>query len=109
MSEGACTVCEGRRLRRESLFVEVAGISIAALWAMTVQQAMAHVTSLSLTSAQAQIAEGALREIVARLGFLLNVGLDYLTLDRLGPTLSGGEARRRGSASRASSGASSPA
>ncbi len=94
MSEGACTVCEGRRLRRESLFVEVAGISIAALSAMTVQQAMAHVTSLSLTSAQAQIAEGALREIVARLGFLLNVGLDYLTLDRLGPTLSGGEAQR---------------
>ncbi len=94
MSEGACAVCEGRRLRRESLFVEVAGISIAALSALTVQQAMAHVTSLSLTSAQAQIAEGALREIVARLGFLLNVGLDYLTLDRLGPTLSGGEAQR---------------
>ena len=94
MSEGACTVCEGRRLRRESLFVEVAEISIAALSAMTVQQAMAHVMSLSLTSAQAQIAEGALREIVARLGFLLNVGLDYLTLDRLGPTLSGGEAQR---------------
>ncbi len=94
MSEGPCADCGGQRLRKESRYVDIAGVSITALTAMTVSAANRHVTTLELTHAQQQIAEGAVREVVARLGFLLSVGLDYLTLDRLGPTLSGGEAQR---------------
>ena len=92
--EAACDVCGGRRLRPESLAVRVAGRSIAEATALTVQQAAQHFASLALTGQQKTIAEGALREISSRLSFLLNVGLDYLTLDRSGPTLSGGEAQR---------------
>ena len=92
--EAACDVCGGRRLRPESLAVRVAARSIAEATALTVQQAAQHFASLSLTGQQKTIAEGALREISSRLSFLLNVGLDYLTLDRSGPTLSGGEAQR---------------
>ncbi|MBI2390728.1 MAG: excinuclease ABC subunit UvrA [Deltaproteobacteria bacterium] len=94
MNELPCDVCGGRRLRRETMFVELGGKSIADVTAMTVADARAHVRALELSSAQRTIAHGALREIEARLGFLLNVGLDYLTLDRSGPTLSGGEAQR---------------
>jgi len=94
MNEMPCDSCGGKRLRRDTLFVEVNGKSIADVTSMTVKDARAHARSLELTPSQKQIAEGALREIEARLGFLLNVGLDYLTLDRGGPTLSGGEAQR---------------
>jgi excinuclease ABC subunit A len=94
MTEMPCDVCGGRRLRKDTLFVEIAGKNIADVTAMTVKDCRAHLRSLALSPSQRQIAEGALREIEARLGFLLNVGLDYLTLDRAGPTLSGGEAQR---------------
>ena len=92
--EAPCDVCGGRRLRPESLAVRVAACTIAEATAMTVQKAAQHFAALPLTGQQRTIAEGALREISSRLSFLLNVGLDYLTLDRSGPTLSGGEAQR---------------
>ncbi|HET6582945.1 MAG TPA: excinuclease ABC subunit UvrA, partial [Nannocystaceae bacterium] len=92
--EAPCDACGGKRMRPESLAVRVSGVGIADATALTVLQASKHFASLALTGAQRTIAEGALREIAARLTFLLNVGLDYLTLDRSGPTLSGGEAQR---------------
>jgi excinuclease ABC subunit A len=94
MTELPCDVCNGLRLRKDTLFVEIGKKSIAGVTSMTVRDALEHIRSLSLTSSQQAIAKGALREIDARLGFLLNVGLDYLTLNRAGPTLSGGEAQR---------------
>jgi excinuclease ABC subunit A len=94
MSEAPCGDCGGLRLRAESRAVEIAGRSIAALTAMTVREVSTHVRDLRLPPSQRTIAAGALREIEARLGFLLDVGLEYLTLDRSGPTLSGGEAQR---------------
>lgn len=93
-TEQPCEACGGRRLRSESLAVRIRELDIAAVTGMTVGDAQAWVAELELSGAQKIIAEGALREIVGRLGFLLNVGLDYLTLDRSGPTLSGGEAQR---------------
>ncbi|EYF02353.1 excinuclease ABC subunit UvrA [Chondromyces apiculatus] len=94
MREVACDVCEGRRLRPETMAVFLAGKSIADVTGMTVKQAMGHFEALTLSGARQQITEGVQREIASRLGFLLNVGLDYLTLNRGGPTLSGGEAQR---------------
>ena len=92
--EAPCDDCGGRRLRPESLAVRVGKTNIADATAMTVRGAADHFNALGLTGAQKTIGEGALREIGSRLTFLLNVGLDYLTLDRSGPTLSGGEAQR---------------
>ena len=92
--ERACDGCGGRRLRPESLAVRVAGKGIDEVTAMNVAEARAHFHGLALAGSQRTIAQGAQREIDNRLGFLINVGLDYLTLDRSGPTLSGGEAQR---------------
>jgi excinuclease ABC subunit A len=89
-----CASCEGRRLRRESLAVFVGDKTIADVTHMTVADAAAHVASLTLSPSEKAIAEGAVREIGSRLHFLLDVGLEYLTLERGGPTLSGGEAQR---------------
>ncbi len=94
MSECQCDACGGRRLRAESLAVRVGALDIEALTSLTVRCAHEHVASLALSEHERRIAEGALREIERRLSFLLNVGLDYLTLNRTGPTLSGGEAQR---------------
>jgi excinuclease ABC subunit A len=94
MSEQPCDACAGKRLRPESLAVRVAKKSIADVTAMTVRAAMSHVSGLKLPKAQATIAAGVVRELEARLSFLLNVGLDYLTLERSATTLSGGEAQR---------------
>jgi excinuclease ABC subunit A len=94
MRERRCETCGGKRLRPETLGVRLAGKSIADLTALTVREAAAHMASLGLRGAKALIAAGALREIEARLSFLLNVGLDYLTLERSVPSLSGGEAQR---------------
>jgi excinuclease ABC subunit A len=94
MSERPCDACEGRRLRPETLAVRVAGESIAEITSLTVRAAMDHVSHLELGGARQAIAVGVIREIAARLSFLLNVGLDYLTLDRAVPSLSGGEAQR---------------
>jgi excinuclease ABC subunit A len=89
-----CPSCRGQRLRPEALAVRVAGLGIHQVTAMTVADASAHFGSLALDARAAAIAEGVLREVKGRLGFLLDVGLEYLTLDRSGPTLSGGEAQR---------------
>jgi excinuclease ABC subunit A len=94
MSNRPCDECQGQRLRAESLAVRFGGGSIAELGAMTVAAALEHVEQLELAERQQQIGEGIVREVTARLHFLMNVGLDYLTLDRAGPTLSGGEAQR---------------
>jgi excinuclease ABC subunit A len=93
-AERACDACAGRRLRPESLHVRVADRGVADVTGMTVGDAYRHFEGLGLKGSHKAIAEGVLREITGRLTFLLNVGLDYLTLDRSGPTLSGGEAQR---------------
>jgi excinuclease ABC subunit A len=89
-----CDACGGRRLSASSLAVKIAGKSVADVTALTVGDATRHVRALDLPSSARAISEGAVREIDSRLRFLLDVGLDYLTLDRGGPTLSGGEAQR---------------
>ncbi|HEY8430280.1 MAG TPA: excinuclease ABC subunit UvrA, partial [Sandaracinaceae bacterium] len=93
-SEQPCDACGGKRLRPESLAVKLASLGIADVAAMTVARAAEHFASLELEGNAKAIAAGVLREVQARLRFLLDVGLDYLTLDRAGPTLSGGEAQR---------------
>jgi excinuclease ABC subunit A len=94
MSEQPCDACGGRRLRPESLHVMAFGKSIADVTSLTVKKAHALFSAPELSAPQMLVARGALREIVCRLEFLLNVGLDYLTLGRSGPSLSGGEAQR---------------
>jgi excinuclease ABC subunit A len=94
MSEKPCGECGGKRLRPETLSVVLGDKSVADVTSMTVKGASEHFTSLPLSGSQKIITEGVLREIQSRLRFLNDVGLDYLTLDRSGPTLSGGEAQR---------------
>ena len=94
MSERACDACGGFRLRPESLAVRVGDRGLHELNALTVREAAGFVSELKLGGNRAVIAESAMGEVRSRLGFLLNVGLEYLTLDRAGPSLSGGEAQR---------------
>ena len=94
MSNIPCPDCRGKRLRPESLAVTVGGKSIAEVSEMTVLDARTFLRSLALSEQQRMIGEQIFREIDARLGFLVNVGLDYLTLSRAAATLSGGEAQR---------------
>jgi excinuclease ABC subunit A len=89
-----CARCQGTRLRPESLAVKIAGQSIAEVTALSVREAMQFCNALELTPQQLFIAERVLKEIRERLKFLVNVGLDYLTLDRPASTLSGGEGQR---------------
>ena len=89
-----CRACNGQRLRPESRAVILADKSIVEVTGMTVAGAAQHFSSLGLKGARAQIASEILKEVNARLGFLLDVGLEYLTLDRAAATLSGGEAQR---------------
>jgi len=94
MAERPCPACGGARLRRESLGFAVAGRSIADVGRLTIGQAAAFFDALRLGEREATIARRVLKEIRERLGFLLAVGLDYLTLDRPAGTLSGGEGQR---------------
>lgn len=94
LREVVCGDCENRRLRRESLAVRIGGRGIAEILGLSVLECEQWFKALDLGLYDRRIAEGALREIRSRLGFLLDVGLEYLTLDRAGPTLSGGEAQR---------------
>lgn len=89
-----CPTCRGSRFRPEVRGVRVGGQSIVELLAMTVGEARAFFDGLTLSSSEASIASRLVAEICARLRFMEDVGLDYLTLDRASPTLSGGEAQR---------------
>jgi excinuclease ABC subunit A len=89
-----CPDCGGARLRREARDVRVAGRTIDQVSALTVREAQDFFATLSLTEKESAIADKVLKEIRRRLSFLSDVGLDYLTLDRLSSTLSGGEAQR---------------
>ncbi|MEB3284947.1 MAG: excinuclease ABC subunit UvrA [Candidatus Sericytochromatia bacterium] len=94
MASTPCEACGGNRLRPEALAVRVAGASIAELTSLSVRDALPFFLNLALTPRQQLIAAQILREVTARLGFLNDVGLDYLSLDRAANTLSGGEAQR---------------
>jgi excinuclease ABC subunit A len=94
MAERPCPACSGARLRRESLAIRVADRSIGQVVALSVQQAAEFFEGLQLSERDTVIARRVLKEIRERLGFLRNVGLDYLTLDRPAATLSGGEGQR---------------
>ena len=89
-----CPDCAGARLRREARDVQVQGLTIDRVGAMTVREALDFFQSLTLSERDAAIADKLQAEIVKRLTFLSNVGLEYLTLDRLSSTLSGGESQR---------------
>ena len=94
MAVDMCPDCKGARLRPESLAVTVGDISIDKVTAMSVKQCLEFFGALTLRGTRKTIAEEILKEIRERLGFLADVGLDYLTLDRSSGTLSGGEAQR---------------
>jgi len=89
-----CPECRGTRLRAEARAVRVSGKSITEICALTVKEARAFLADMELTKAQSTIADKILEEIRSRLQFLDEVGLDYLSLDRLTSTLSGGESQR---------------
>ena len=94
MTESPCKACHGARLKPETLAVTVGGKNIDEVTRMTIREADAFFTQLTLTPREMKIAAQILKEIHARLHFLLDVGLDYLTLSRSAGTLSGGEAQR---------------
>ncbi len=96
-----CPACDGARLRKESLAIRVGGLNIAELTRKSIRDAAAFFAALgttgdatNLTDKEREIARRILKEIRERLGFLMNVGLDYLTLDRTAATLAGGEGQR---------------
>ncbi len=107
-SAAPCEVCEGARLKPEALAVKIAMTDISTVTHMSVVDALPWFTDLPnhLTDQQRAIAERILKEIVERIGFLNNVGLDYLNLDRTSGTLSGGESQRIRLASQIGSGLS---
>ncbi|MGL5511428.1 MAG: excinuclease ABC subunit UvrA, partial [Microcoleaceae cyanobacterium] len=90
----ACAMCQGKRLKSEALAVKIGQYNITDFTEVSIRDCLNRVNDLELTPRQAQIADLVLKEITARLQFLLDVGLDYLTLDRSAVTLSGGEAQR---------------
>jgi len=94
MTEKACPVCRGSRLRAETLSVTIAGRSIADVVGFSIKEARQFFDTLTLSEREMMIARRVLKEIRERLGFLSQVGLDYLTLDRPAATLAGGEGQR---------------
>jgi excinuclease ABC subunit A len=94
MSASVCPTCKGARLKPEALAVTIGGSNVDALTRMSIEQLEAFFRGLSLTARQEQIAHQIVKEIRARLGFLNNVGLNYLTLSRSATTLAGGESQR---------------
>lgn len=94
MRETPCPVCKGTRLKPEVLAVTIGDKSIAAICELSIKDCAQFLKKISLNAREKQIAERVLKEVNARLGFLLDVGLDYLSLDRPAATLSGGEAQR---------------
>ncbi len=94
LNTAPCPDCEGSRLRRESRHVTIGDTTLPAIARLPIARANAYFADLHLTGAKGAIAEKILKEIRERLQFLVNVGLDYLSLDRSADTLSGGEAQR---------------
>ena len=94
MREVECTACAGQRLKPEVLAVKIHGHNIADVNSMTIDEAIVFFNALELTKRETTIARQVIKEILARLTFLMDVGLDYLTLSRASATLSGGEAQR---------------
>jgi len=94
LHEGVCPSCKGLKLRPESLAVKLGTLNLAQLNQLSIEQAHHYFTKLKVPKSRAQVAEDAFREVASRLKFLLDVGLEYLTLDRAAPTLSGGESQR---------------
>ncbi len=94
MVQRPCSTCGGKRLKKEALAVTVGGINIHEACELSVENLYEFITNLTLTSTQSAIAEPILKEIIARINFLRNVGLEYLSLSRMSATLSGGEAQR---------------
>lgn len=94
MNNNPCPTCHGNRLRQESLFVKVDGRSICDITNLSIKEAFKLFSNIWLNDRDMEIAERILKEIRERLGFLINVGVDYLTLDRSSATLSGGEGQR---------------
>ena len=94
MGDAPCRACGGSRLKRESAAVRVGSLSLVDVGGLTVSDAARFFSELGLSGASAEIATEVLKEVRGRLGFLEAVGLGYLSLDRPGPTLSGGEAQR---------------
>ncbi len=94
MSQKHCEVCEGKRLKPEALAVTVGSRSIWELSSLSVVDSLSFFESVVFSDTERQIAKQILKEIHARLGFMKNVGLDYLSLERKASTLSGGEAQR---------------
>ncbi|MFB3887568.1 MAG: excinuclease ABC subunit UvrA [Thermodesulfobacteriota bacterium] len=94
MKEAPCTDCGGARLKKEVLSIKVGGKSIAEVTRLYVNEALEFLTHLELTPRSQKIAQGILKEIKERLSFMLEVGLDYLSLDRASATLAGGESQR---------------
>ena len=89
-----CQACSGKRLRSDVISVKVKDLSIFDVTSMTIEEALEFFSKMKLNKNEKIIAEELLKEIRSRLHFLVNVGLNYLSLDRPGPTLSGGEAQR---------------
>ncbi len=94
MTARACQTCQGHRLKPEVLAVTVGDLSIASLTDLSIQRAREFLSGLTLEGRQQRIASPILKEVQERLGFLIDVGLGYLTLSRTAGTLSGGEAQR---------------
>ncbi len=94
MSMRPCPECHGTRLRKESLAVTIGEKSLGDISRLSIKELLGFFSSLSLTKTETAIADQILKESLERLGFLANVGLEYLTLDRSATTLSGGEAQR---------------
>ena len=94
MSMRPCPECEGTRIKKESRAVKILGNNLGDISAMTIKKCRDYFKKLRLNSTDSKIAEQILKEINSRLGFLVDVGLEYLTLERSAVTLSGGEAQR---------------
>ncbi|MFN7974268.1 MAG: excinuclease ABC subunit UvrA, partial [Acidobacteriota bacterium] len=94
LSDARCDACGGTRMRQEVGGIKVAGLTLPEVCEKTTAEAHRFFTEIPLTGNDRIIAAEVLKEIVGRLSFLINVGLDYLTLDRLAPSLSGGESQR---------------
>lgn len=94
MTEKPCPACQGKRLKPEALAVKINGLSIFELTRLTVTDSLDFFEHIVLSDKEQTIGRQVLKEVKERLGFLVNVGLDYMTLDRAAGTLSGGEAQR---------------